>query len=305
MYGPKKIWVIGIGSLLIGLPIPILHLGIVAWGIEANSSAQQQSHQLSEQQLRQLAQSITVKVIAGEGWGSGILIRRQGQVYTVLTNRHVLEAGNRNIYTIQTPDGQIYPANLVRIVGLDLGWISFRTAKDYPIASFKATSTLGVGEEVFAAGFPYDLEPSRSRGLAFTKGKVSLLSEKAFAGGYQIGVTNPIWKGMSGGPLLDSKGQVLGINGIQSYPLWGNPYVFTDGSVAPKVLQEKMSQLSWAIPTETFLQLEQGFSPKPMPTSLTPQQIIPSPQIRLSPLTQPPIMSHPSLIPILPKSQLW
>ena len=97
----------------------MFRLDIVAWEIEANSSAQQQSHQLSEQQLRQLAQSITVKVIAGEGWGSGILIHRQGQVYTVLTNRHVLEAGNGNVYKIQTPNGQTYPANLVRIVGLD------------------------------------------------------------------------------------------------------------------------------------------------------------------------------------------
>ncbi|NEP53002.1 MAG: trypsin-like peptidase domain-containing protein, partial [Moorea sp. SIO3C2] len=37
-----------------------------------------------------LATQITVKVIAGKTWGSGIIINREGSVYTVLTNRHVL-----------------------------------------------------------------------------------------------------------------------------------------------------------------------------------------------------------------------
>ena len=74
-------------------------------------------------------------------------------------------------------------------------------------------------------------------------------------GGYQIGYTNDIEKGMSGGPLLNARGEVVGVNGVHAYPLWGDPYQYKDGSEPNAALREQMSKYSWGIPIDTFKQL--------------------------------------------------
>lgn len=105
------------GILLVGgLLAQSLHPKTVAWEVNSDSGSRQSStsEKASEQQLHQLARAITVKILSKEGSGSGILVRREGQVYTVLTNQHVLEQASDNYYRIQTPDGQIYQAKVDR-----------------------------------------------------------------------------------------------------------------------------------------------------------------------------------------------
>jgi serine protease Do len=248
---PIKRILAGVGSLLFGLSIPLLAVQSYAPALEPNQANAHSSQQLSEQQLRQLARAITVKVLSGQSWGSGILVEKQGASYKVLTNDHVLGRYRSRGWQIQTPDGKIHGGELVRTVRLnnyDLGLISFRSSQIYSIADLANADTLAIGDEVFAAGYPFD--------FTFTVGKVSLLSDKSFSGGYQIGYTNKIKNGMSGGPLLDRQGKVIGINGIHAYPLWGKSYVFADGTVTSPAMWEQMSRLSWAIPIQTFLQSE-------------------------------------------------
>lgn len=86
-----------------------------------------------------------------------------------------------------------------------------------------------------------------------------MISDLSFRGGYKIGYTNDIRKGMSGGPLLNEKKEIVGINGRHKYPAWGNPYIFEDGTTASPEKKEEMSQYSWAIPTQTFLRLTSNF----------------------------------------------
>jgi tetratricopeptide (TPR) repeat protein len=210
---------------------------------------------------QQIAESITVKVFSGNGGGSGTLVAKQGQVYTVLTNQHVLTPGEP--YRIQTPDGVVYQANAVRNVNFgknDLALLQFRADADYAVAVLAALETrflqetgflgnLAVNQEVFAAGFPYDSEK-----LTFNNGKISLLPDKSLKDGYRIGYTNDIQKGMSGGPILNSQGQVIGINGGDAYALFGNPYVFEDGSQPSDAQKEEMKRLSWGIPIQIVVQ---------------------------------------------------
>ncbi len=73
-----------IGTLSI-LPVQAVYISIFTPRV----SAQQIALQRSPEQIKQLAQSITVKIVSGDNGGSGILIKKEGQVYTVLTNRHV------------------------------------------------------------------------------------------------------------------------------------------------------------------------------------------------------------------------
>ncbi len=218
---------------------------------------------LTEAQLHQHAKSITVKVLSGLNSGSGILIHQQGQVYTVLTNQHVLLFGEGKSYRIETPDGQTYPANLTnsgKFDHQDLGLLQFRSDGVYAVASLSWNSKPLPGEDVVAAGFPLETSTSQPQGFVSNKGKIAVLNPQAFGGGYQIGYTNAVKKGMSGGPLLNRQGQVIGINGIHKYPLWGNPYVFEDGHTASSEEKKLMSQLSWAIPVQTFLQLMPQFT---------------------------------------------
>lgn len=218
----------------------------------------------SAKQVQQLAELIAVKVLSKDFLGSGILIQRKGSVYQVLTNAHVLRSGNPP-YQIQTPDGRIYEANLSKISdrsvpsyfnGNDLAVLQFRSPKiNYQVASLGHASTLSVGNEVFAAGFPFDSQGIQDTGFVFRKGKVSLVLDKALEGGYRIGYTNDIVKGMSGGPLLNRAGQVVAINGRHAEPLWGEPYLYQDGTQPEPPLLKQMSKYSWGIPIEEFMQM--------------------------------------------------
>lgn len=214
---------------------------------------QQPTTQLSVKQLQQQAQAITVKVMSSQDvLGSGILLQSQGKVYTVITNAHVLRASD-SPYRIQTPDGRIWATDVPKTNKFgknDLALLQFRsTGTVYTVASLG--SSPGVGDEVFAAGFPIAEEGTGEKGFVLTTGKVSLVLHKALEGGYQIGYTNDIQKGMSGGALLNSQGEVVGVNGMHAFPLWDAPSVFADGSQADSELHQKIIRLSWAVPIET------------------------------------------------------
>ena len=244
------------------------------WGRGLNSTGQKprnwlrqlppnhQSEDLpGEAELKQQAKLITVKVLSGMSSGSGIIWQKQGEVYTVLTNNHVLIFGQANkSYKIQTPDGKIYPAHVVKTVELkdnDLGLLAFLSQQNYQVAPLSVPVNISPGEEVFAAGFPFEATATKERGFVFSKGRVQRWSDRAFGGGYQIGLTISLKKGMSGGPLMNRQGKVIGVNGVHKYPLWGNPYVFADGSTASVEEKKEMQQLSWAIPIPNFLQKRQ------------------------------------------------
>jgi serine protease Do len=218
---------------------------------------------LSQEQLKKEAKTITAKVLAGESWGSGIIVSKEGNLYTLVTNHHVLIFSKDKTYQVQAPDGEIYPGYISKKVDFqdnDLALVEFTSERKYKVASLATLSNYDKKEEVFAAGFPLEIESrKKAKGLYLTNGYVAQLSRLHFAGGYQIGYTNSVKKGMSGGPLLNKKGEVIGINGIHKYPLWGNPYRFSDGSLATETQKEKMSKLSWAISINTFLKLAPQF----------------------------------------------
>lgn len=233
-------------------------LSTLAINVSSNKFAKPQLSvtQLSIKQLHSSAQAITVKVISQDVLGSGILLKKQGNFYTVLTNAHVLRS-HKPPYRIQTNDNRIWVADVPKTIRFgqnDLALLQFRsTGIIYSVASFG--SSPAVGDEVFAGGFPFQEEETGKKGFALTTGKISLRLHKALEGGYQFGYTNDIEKGMSGGPLLNRRGEVVGVNGMHAYPLWDAPSVFADGSEADAALHKKITRLSWAVPIETVIKL--------------------------------------------------
>ncbi|MEM7725432.1 MAG: serine protease [Cyanobacteria bacterium P01_A01_bin.45] len=201
------------------------------------------------QKIYAQAQSITVKIRSSEFLGSGIILNQQDCEYTVLTNAHVVEAGSSS-YQIQTSDSRIWQAQLVKNQSFgkrDLALLKFRT-KGVPYNIATVGSSPIVGDIVFAGGFPATEDATSAKEFNFTQGKVSIVLSKALEGGYRIGYTNNIQKGMSGGPLVNSRGEVVGVNGMQAYPLWEIPSVYADGNKVDANLHEKINRLSWAVP---------------------------------------------------------
>jgi len=86
-----------------------------------------------------------------------------------------------------------------------------------------------------------------------TNGK-GILVDKPLQDGYQIGYTNEIQEGMSGGPVLNNKGQVIGINGRgKDDNLNSIQYKYANGSGSPELIQKETYALG--IPIETYLKL--------------------------------------------------
>ncbi|NES00274.1 MAG: hypothetical protein F6J86_41875, partial [Symploca sp. SIO1B1] len=167
-----------IGSLLIGLQNQALIASALA---DTNPlKVLQESFSVpSKPPLYNQAQLITVKVLFPEdgSWGSGILIQRQGSVYTVLTNEHVVM--REGSYTIQLYNGQKYNAQKFAVGGLfngdDLALLQFESTQNYPIASLKAISGLKEGDKVFAVGYPYQPESEDNGKFSLVPGQISFL----------------------------------------------------------------------------------------------------------------------------------
>ena len=213
-----------------------------------------------------IAAEISVKILDSKFLGSGFIVQKKGDRYTVITNQHVLRAGEEP-YSIQTSDGKIHLATVVEEGAIDdyeydLATLEFTTDVDYTIAKIGSSVYLEVGEPVFAVGFPYsEIEPATSTnadevsGLAVKRGRIAMILNQALVEGYQIGYTNDVKKGMSGGPLLNSSGEVVGINGKHAYPLWESPELYQDGSQPCPALEELIVRSSLAIPIEKSIDL--------------------------------------------------
>lgn len=216
-------------------------------------------------QLEQAARLITVRILSSpkqkrdRSLGSGVLFYKDKltSTYGVITNNHVLQAGEAP-YFIQTPDGKTHRANSVvqkkQLRGNDLALLEFVADSEYKITT-KSNQQAAIGDGVIAAGFPLKNSQSKYRGFVIKPGNIELVLDKALEGGYRIGSTNDVEKGMSGGPLLNRAGELVGINGLHANPIWGDPYVFEDGSYPTDAQREQISQYSWGIPLETVKQL--------------------------------------------------
>jgi len=215
---------------------------------EVQLAQSQQQSPSSETNLRQIAQAITVRISHDNQSGSGILISKTGNTYQVLTNAHIARDENAS-YQIQAPDGQTYQAKVIRrgdsFEGKDLALLEFEAAADYTIAQFGSRQSLEQQQTVLAAGFPIN-----NKEMAFSEGKIALLPEQPLKGGYQIGYSSQIQQGMSGGPLLNEAGEVIGVNGLGQAPVLEETYTFEDGSTPSKGQRRAFRQASWSVPLE-------------------------------------------------------
>lgn len=223
-----------------------------------------------DRSVPQIARQVTVRILTNSGSGSGVIVQGRGQTYTILTNYHVVADNPDRDYTVLTADGETHQAQWLKIGqfgNLDVALVQFNSPNSYKVVRIGDPNSLSVGNFVYASGFPAwhftrqgnkitSLEDTRGWGVrAFhlTEGIVEMLSPKTLSGGYQIGYSNDVVEGMSGGPVLNHRGELIGISGMLKYPLQGiQAHIFTDGTMPSEQLFGQMEALSWAIPFKNF-----------------------------------------------------
>jgi tetratricopeptide (TPR) repeat protein len=171
----------------------------------------------SEVEVGRIAKAVTVEIkeIGKSRAGSGILLQRQGDVYTVLTAGHVINKGM--VFTIKTADGQVHQsiANSVRLSGnnIDLGVLKFRATKNYILVKIGTSNSLEALSPIYVAGFPAGTYAIEAGILNITKGQVIGKATKGNTQGYSLIYSNTTFRGMSGGPVLNEAGELVAIHG--------------------------------------------------------------------------------------------
>ena len=140
------------------------------------------------------------------GAGSGVIITPDGYI---LTNSHVIHNATKMEVTLS--DGRNYEANLIgEDPATDLGLIRIN-APHLPYATIGDSDSLKVGQLAIAIGNPFGFQSTVSTGVISAVGR-HWRSEDGRLIENIIQHTAPLNPGNSGGPLVDSRGRVIGIN---------------------------------------------------------------------------------------------
>jgi S1-C subfamily serine protease len=144
--------------------------------------------------------TIMVKGPMGEGGGTGFIIDANG---TVGTNYHVIQHATE--IKVKLMDGTI--ASEVEILAEnepnDLALLLIKTDKKLPPVALGDSEKITVGERAVSIGNPVGLEHTLTDGL--------ISARRVIEGRKMIQMSTPVSPGNSGGPLFNSKGEVIGI----------------------------------------------------------------------------------------------
>jgi serine protease Do len=181
--------------------------------------------------------------------GSGVIIAKQGNTYTVLTANHVVKNSNSE-YVIRTAKGKNHAVTGVQSLAgnqgsLDLAIVKFESSEEYSIAPVTNSDEASIGSGIYISGYhPISAGNGTEREYAFTNGQVTNIRSDN-AEGYTMRYDAVTRRGMSGGPVFDVSGRVVGIHGQGD----------TGGTVKNESGQSNELKIGFnsAIPINTFM----------------------------------------------------
>jgi serine protease Do len=147
--------------------------------------------------------------------GSGVIVDSKGYI---LTNHHVIQRADK--IDVRLSSGENYPA---RVVGFDresdVAVLKVDAPRPLPFAEIGDTSSMRVGDWVLAIGSPFGLDHTVTSGIISATGRVGIVDQQSgqirpftnIYGDY-VQTDAAINPGNSGGPLVNMKGEVIGIN---------------------------------------------------------------------------------------------
>ena len=232
---------------------------------------------LEESAINKIAKQITVRIdgkikeFEGTSNGSGVIVEKQGNTYTVLTNWHVVQIPGE--YTITTFNGDTYQINsttVKQLGNLDLAIVQFSSNKNYDKATLGNSSQLTETSTVYAAGWASPDGLRLKPEYTIVDGKITSVL-RTYKDGYGLIYSNNIAPGMSGGSVLNQDGVLVGINGRAST----NSEKGTTSFAAIPINEYKKYQNIPTTPQPTPTPTPPRPTPQPKPTAIS----TPSPNI--------------------------
>lgn len=145
------------------------------------------------------ASPAVVTISTNNGSGSGSIISPEG---LVLTNNHVIRSARGGVVSVRTTAGGRYSGQVIATDPKnDLALVRLNTTERLPSLRLSDAQSIQVGQRVFAIGSPFGLSGTLTTGILSRIGRDGDLQTDA--------ALNP---GNSGGPLLNSRGELIGVN---------------------------------------------------------------------------------------------
>lgn len=150
-------------------------------------------------QLYEKAKPAVIQIRTDKGVGSGFIVTPNG---LVITNMHVVDNAAKTVTAILS-DGTQLTADIVGFhQNQDLALLKIRNQSKLPTLGLASPDSLKQGQSVYAIGSPFGLENT------ITSGILNRIERRDSSLQHDARINS----GNSGGPLLDSQGQVIGIN---------------------------------------------------------------------------------------------
>ncbi len=173
------------------------------------------------------------RAIPEEGVGSGFIVSPEGYI---LTNNHVVEGAS--FIKVSLKSGEEVEASLIGTdLITDLAVIKIDPTLTLPVAQLGDSDTLKVGQKAIAIGNPFSLDQTITTGVVSSLNR-TLETETGEILTNLIQTDASINPGNSGGPLLNLKGEVIGVNSMILSPAGDiiavltpiiSPFEFTKG----------------------------------------------------------------------------
>ena len=191
-------------------------------------------------QVRPAVVQITVAAGRSGGTGTGIILDMEGRI---LTNYHVVEGADS--IEVRFEDGSTAsaeligsdPANDLALIDADV------SGKDLTAADLGDSDALRVGDPVLAIGNPFNLEATLTQGIVSAIDRTYSSGANTRPIREMIQTDAAVNPGNSGGPLLNCRGEVIGINSLLENPSGANVNVGVAFAVAINTAKQSLSQM--------------------------------------------------------------
>ena len=168
---------------------------------------------LGQEAIAKKGKEFTV-IIDGCGAGSGAIVKREGNTYSVLTAYHVVEKKDLNCLII-TPDQETYQVKgdtiTKPVADVDLGVLTFTSDKNYPVAKLGDSEKVVEATSIYVLGVPGSSAAISHRTVLFNSGKITGRVPEP-KNGYILIYDANTQPGMNGGPVLNHRGEIVGVH---------------------------------------------------------------------------------------------
>jgi serine protease Do len=161
--------------------------------------AQARNEEQTTIDVYRIASPAVVTISTGRSSGSGSIVSPEG---LILTNEHVIRGASGGRVIVATTTGKRYTGQVIATDRRnDLALVRLNTTDRFPTVRLSNAQAIQVGQRVFAIGSPFGLSGTLTTGILSRIGRNGDLQTDA--------ALNP---GNSGGPLLNSRGELIGVN---------------------------------------------------------------------------------------------